>query len=291
MTGRRSESGGSEGGGFWRCGAVCFDLHAPLIMGIVNTTPDSFSDGGSYASADDAVRRGLLFADEGAAIVDVGGESTRPGAAVVSAEEEKKRILPVIERLAARGIVVSADTQKPEVMRAALAAGASVINDIGGMGDEKSRAIAADSDCGVIIMHMRGSPQTMQTMTGYEDVAAQVGGFLRRRARMLVDDGIDKARLCADPGIGFGKTPAQNWRMLRELPAMIGEGLPILIGASRKSLFAEIEPDAKKRDGISAVLATLLYARRAANIFRVHNVAATKAALAVASVLECEDGN
>lgn len=281
----------ANGGVFWRCGAVCFDLRAPLVMGIVNVTPDSFSDGGCFASASDAVRHGLQLAEDGAAIVDVGGESTRPGATPIAAEEEKKRILPVIEQLSARGIVVSADTQKPEVMRASLSAGASVINDVGGMGGEESRAAVADSDCGVIIMHMRGNSQTMQTLTDYDDVAADVGGFLRRRARMLADDGIDQTRLCADPGVGFGKTAAQNWRMLRELPGMIGGGLPILVGASRKSFFGAIEKDAKKRDGISAVLAALLHSRRAAHIFRAHNVAATKAALAVASALENENAN
>lgn len=275
----------------WKCGAVCFDMRAPLVMGVVNTTPDSFSDGGCYADVDNAVRRGLQLAEDGAAIVDVGGESTRPGAAVVAAEEEKKRIIPVIEKLAASGIVVSADTQKPEVMRAALAAGAAIINDIGGMHNEESRAVIADSDCGVIIMHMRGSPQTMQTMTDYADVGAEVGGFLRARARMLVDDGIDKMRLCADPGIGFGKTMAQNWRMLNELPQMIGDDMPVLVGVSRKSLFGAIEENAAKRDGISAVLAALLYARRAANIFRVHDVKATKSALAVVDCLECASGD
>jgi len=274
----------------WKCGAVCFDLCAPLIMGVVNTTPDSFSDGGCFAKVDNAVRRGLQLVAEGAAIVDVGGESTRPGAAVVDAEDEKRRILPVIEKLARRGVVVSADTQKPDVMRAALSAGAAVINDVGGMHSEESRKVIGDSDCGVIIMHMRGNPQTMQTMTDYADIGAEVGGFLRARARLLVDDGIDKARICADPGVGFGKTMAQNWRMLRELPRMIDDDMPILVGASRKSLFGKMEKDTTKRDGISAVLAALLHSRRAANIFRVHNVKATKAALAVVDSLESEDG-
>lgn len=275
----------------WRCGAVCLDLRAPLIMGVVNTTPDSFSDGGCYASAEDAVRRGFQLVDEGAALVDVGGESTRPGAAVVDADEEKRRIIPVIERLAADGVVVSADTRKPEVMRAALSAGASVINDVGGMADDNAREVVAGGDCGIIIMHMRGNPQTMQTMTGYDDVASEVGAFLRRRARVLIGGGIDKMRLCVDPGIGFGKTAGQNWQMLGKLPAMIGAGLPVLVGASRKSLFGKMEKDAAKRDGISSVLAALLYARRAANIFRVHNVAATKAALAVVAALEEGEGN
>ena len=276
----------------WQCGAVAFDLCAPLIMGVVNATPDSFSDGGCYIAAENAVAQGLQLVEDGADIVDVGGESTRPGAAVVGAEEEKKRVLPVIEKLAAHGIVVSADTRKPAVMRAALAAGAVIINDVGGMQDEESRKVVADSNCGVIIMHMRGEPQTMQTMTDYDDVAGEVGGFLRRQAKALTDGGVDAARICIDPGIGFGKTAAQNWQLLRTLPIM-PESFPVLVGASRKSLFGITENNngaAANRDGVSAVLAALLFARRAANIFRVHNVAATKAALAVSNLLEKENG-
>ena len=269
----------------WRCGAAAFDLSAPLIMGVVNVTPDSFSDGGKYLSTGDAVNQGLRLVDEGAHIVDVGGESTRPGATPVGEEEEKKRVLAVIEQLAKRGIAVSADTRNPPVMRAALDAGAKIINDVGGMQDENAREIAAKSDCGVIIMHMRGNPQTMQTMTDYENVAAEVGGFLRRRADALIKRGVDAARICLDPGVGFGKTAEQNWQMLRALPGMIGGGFPLLVGVSRKSLFKSIHKDAKARDGVSAALAALLFARGAANVFRVHDAAATRAALEVAANL------
>ena len=269
----------------WRCGAAAFDLSAPLVMGVVNVTPDSFSDGGKYLSTGDAVNQGLRLVDEGAHIVDVGGESTRPGATPVGEEEEKKRVLAVIEQLAKRGIIVSADTRNPPVMRAALDAGAKIINDVGGMQDENAREIAAKSDCGVIIMHMRGNPQTMQTMTDYENVAAEVGGFLRRRADALIKRGVDAARICLDPGVGFGKSAEQNWQMLRALPEMIGGGFPLLVGVSRKSLFKSIHKDAKARDGVSAALAALLFARGAANVFRVHDAAATRAALEVAANL------
>lgn len=273
----------------WRCGRFVFPLNRPLLMGVVNATPDSFSDGGRFCGADAAVARGLKLCEDGADIIDVGGESTRPGAAETDIETEKKRALPVIEELAKRGAAVSADTRKPEMMRAALDCGASVLNDICGFCAPEALSVAAKSDCGLVAMHMQGAPQTMQTAPQYIDVAAEVGAFLRRRTEALAAAGADAARICVDPGIGFGKTAAHNLELLRRLPELAG-GFPVLVGVSRKSLIAALCRDAPappERDVASATAAALL-AARGANVLRVHNVAATRDALAVyAALMDC----
>lgn len=255
-------------------------------MGIVNATPDSFSDGGAHFGADAAAARGLKLCEDGADIIDVGGESTRPGAAPVSAKEEMRRVLPVVETLAKQGAAVSADTMKPEVMKAALQCGAVILNDVCGFRAPEARAAAANSDCGAVVMHMQGAPQTMQNAPQYKNAPAEVGEFLQQQARLLAEAGVEKERVCLDPGIGFGKTAAHNWELLRALPEIGGE-YPVLAGVSRKSLFAEIcraVGNPAERDCVSAVAAALL-AGRGAHVLRVHNVSAARDALAVAAAL------
>ena len=270
---------------FWRCGGFRFPLSRPLVMGVVNVTPDSFSDGGALADADAAVAHGLRLLDAGADIADVGGESTRPGAAAVPAAEERRRILPVIEKLAARGVPVSADTMQAGVMRAALAGGASAINDVNGFRGRGAVAAVAGSDCGLVVMHMRGVPRTMQEHPQYDDVVAEVRGFLLARARVLERAGVARERICLDPGIGFGKTPAHNLRLLQNLRE-VGDGFPLLAGASRKSLLGVLtgRKNPRERDAAGAALAALLFNRGAWG-FRVHEPAGVRDALAVAAAL------
>ena len=269
----------------WRCGEFVFFLNRPLIMGIVNATPDSFSDGGCFAAAADAIAHGRKMLEDGADILDVGGESTRPNAIPVDAETEKRRILPVIESLAKEGAAISADTMKPAVMRGALESGACILNDVCGFSSADSRAVAADSDCGVVVMHMKGDPQTMQNAPVYEDVCAEVAAFLHNRADELQSAGIAAERICIDPGIGFGKTAAHNLQLMRGL-SRLDEKYPLLLGASRKSwLRAMCGEDMQMRDIAGAAAAAILASRGAA-ILRVHNVAATRVALQIAAALE-----
>lgn len=269
----------------WQCGRFVFDCRQPLIMGIVNTTPDSFSDGGRFANAETALAHGLSLLAAGADIVDVGGESTRPGASLVDAESEKRRILPIIEKLAAQGAAVSADTMKPAVMDAAMQCGAAILNDVSGFSTAASVAVAAAHQCGVVIMHMQGAPQTMQQSPHYADVAGEVGAFLQRRAQYLIDAGVAAARICLDPGIGFGKTVEHNLQLLRCLP-QVGGAYPVLVGVSRKSFLGAIGGGAQPllRDVGSAVAAAIL-SQQGATVLRVHNVAATREALAVVRAL------
>lgn len=270
----------------WVCDRFVFDGIAagcPLQMGILNVTPDSFSDGGEAAGAKSAIEKGLRLRRAGADIIDVGGESTRPGAAPVSADEEKRRVLPVIEALAAEGVAVSVDTMKPAVMRAALRSGAVVLNDVGGFTDPDAAAVAADSDCGVVIMHMKGAPATMQQSPQYDDVVGEVGAFLARQQAALVAAGVGAERICVDPGIGFGKTRAHNFALLSALPAIHSApapARPVVIAISRKSLFAghpSLPPDhpPSARDAISAETASAL-AQQTPAIIRTHITAATQ---------------
>ena len=270
----------------WHCRETVFSLERPLVVGVVNVTPDSFSDGGQYGNADEAVAQGLRLVAEGADLVDIGGESSRPGAAPVPAEEEKRRILPVIRRLSEEGVVVSVDTAKPEVMRAAVDNGAQVINDINGFRHPQAPAVAAASGCGLIVMHMRGQPQNMQDNPEYDDVIATVADFFSERLSALCAAGIDESRLCLDPGVGFGKTREHNLALLANLPALAIRGRPLLIGVSRKSLFTEETRDRPlaDRDVISAAAAALL-AQRGGQLFRVHNARMTVDALAAARLL------
>jgi dihydropteroate synthase len=257
---------------------------APSVMGVLNVTPDSFSDGGVHLDPDraaDAARRMLAG---GAAIVDVGGESTRPGSEGVSADEELRRVVPVLERLA-DAVPVSIDTSKAVVARAALELGAELVNDVTALrGDPELAGVVAGSGAHVCLMHMRGEPRTMQRDPRYDDVAAEVTAFLEERLRFAVAQGIPEERICLDPGIGFGKTPAQNVELVRRLDVLLSLGRPVLVGFSRKSSLGRLLGDPTATSGpLSASLAAAVSAyERGASILRVHDVREHVEALAVA---------
>ncbi len=271
----------------WRCGAFEFALASPLVMGIVNVTPDSFSDGGEHSDADAAVAHGGRLLAEGAHILDVGGESTRPGAEPVALAAELARIGPVVTRLAAAGTCVSIDTRHAEVARAALDAGASIVNDVTGFTDLAMVGLAAARDCGVVVMHMLGEPQTMQSDPRYDDVVTEVRDFLLARARVLEAVGVARDRIAIDPGIGFGKTLEQNLALLRAIPELAATGYPVLVGASRKRFIGELTGVTEPCDRVAgSVAAALIAVERGALVVRVHDVAATAQAFAVAAAVD-----
>ncbi len=268
------------------CRNRVLDLGSPVVMGVLNVTPDSFSDGGRYFNVGQAVEHGLRMAEQGAAIVDVGGESTRPGSAAVSVADEIARVVPVIEGIARQSdVLLSVDTQKPEVMLAAVAAGAHLINDVNGLRAPGALEAAARSGAAVCLMHMQGEPSTMQVDPRYDDVLAEVTGFLAERAAACRDAGIEAARLCIDPGIGFGKRLEHNIALFHGLPALAALGYPVLVGVSRKSLVGMItcRPTGDRLVG-SAVLAALAV-ERGASIVRAHDVTETVDALRMVAAL------
>jgi len=250
-------------------------------MGIVNVTPDSFSDGGEHFVPEAAVAHALRLVEEGADILDIGGESTRPGAAAVPAADELHRILPVIEALRDCGVPLSIDTCKPEVMLAALQSGADMINDIRGFGSESSVKAVTLSDCAVCLMHMQGEPRTMQHHPSYVDVVREVRDYLKAGARRLLDAGVSADRIVLDPGFGFGKTVAHNYTLLRELAAVAEPGYACLVGISRKSMIGAVtgRPAGQRLGG--SIAAALAAVTRGAHIVRVHDVAETVSALKV----------
>ncbi len=257
-----------------------------LIMGVVNVTPDSFSDGGLFLGAQRAIEHGQrLFAD-GADLVDVGGESSRPGADPVSAAEEIRRVVPVIAALAKAGVPVSVDTSKPEVAAAALEAGALVVNDITAFGDPAMAPLVAAAGCGAVLMHMQGKPQTMQEDPTYIDVATEVCDFLTNRAKLAEEAGVDRQHICIDPGIGFGKAQHHNLQLLARLDQLVATGYPVLVGTSRKSFLGQIldEPDPTGRDVATAATVAIAAARGAA-VVRVHNVEMTRQAVLIADAI------
>ncbi len=266
----------------WHCGRFDFDTSTPLIMGIVNVTPDSFSDGGEYFDTEAAVAHGLELAAQGAAIIDVGGESTRPGSDPVDPETEWERIGSVIATLAERELCVSVDTRHAEVAARALEAGASIINDVSGFRDPAMVAVAQRSGCGCVVMHMAGEPKTMQENPTYVDVVAEVRDYLRDRAAALEAAGIDHSRICIDPGPGFGKTPKQTIELMRNLHELVHLGYPVMVAASRKSYVSAAYKldgaDMHERDVASAAEA-LLACELGASVVRTHNVEMTAAAL------------
>jgi dihydropteroate synthase len=255
-------------------------------MGVVNITPDSFSDGGQFFSADAAIAQGRRLADEGAAILDLGAESTRPGAQPVSEDEELARLLPVLEALRGLDIPVSIDTRRERVMREVLAAGATMINDIDALAGPGSLEAVAASDCGVCLMHKQGDPATMQVAPHYNDVVAEVGTFLAARVAAAESAGIARDRIVVDPGFGFGKTAAHNLELLRNLPKLAAAGVPVLAGLSRKSTLGALTGRPAGERMPASVAAALLAAQRGATILRVHDVAATRDALAVWRAVE-----
>ena len=274
-----------------QCGRHLLDLDAPVVMGILNVTPDSFSDGGRFAGLPEALAQAERMAAEGAAIIDVGGESTRPGAAPVDAEEELRRVIPVIERLVSSlKVPVSVDTQKPAVMRAAIAAGASMVNDVLALREPGAIEAVADSDVAVCLMHMQGEPRTMQLAPRYGDVVAEVRGFLRERAARCIAAGIVRSRLVVDPGFGFGKTLAHNLELLRRLGEIAADGIPVLAGLSHKSLIGALTGrDNADRLAGSVALATIA-AQNGARIVRAHDVGPTVDALRIAMAMDAERG-
>ena len=265
----------------WKCSQYSFDAKMPIIMGILNLTPDSFSDGGSYPTPEDAIARGLQMIEEGALIIDVGGESTRPGAAPVTEEEECARVLDVVKALASKGICVSIDTRHASVARAALEAGASIINDVSGFRDPAMVDLAASCDAGLVVMHMGGDdPRTMQNEPVYEDVVAEVRDYIKAQADNLIAHGVARERICLDPGPGFGKTAKQTVELMRNFHEFNRLGFPTMVAVSRKSYIGEayqIE-DPKERDSASAAEA-LMACELGASVIRTHNVALTAQAL------------
>ncbi|MDP1538391.1 MAG: dihydropteroate synthase [Burkholderiales bacterium] len=266
---------------FLQCGKFTFPLKRPLLMGVLNVTPDSFSDGGHYLSTDAALAHARRLIDEGADLLDVGGESTRPGAVPVALEEERRRVLPVIAALAASGVVVSVDTQKPELMHEAVAAGAVMVNDVNGFQAPGALAAIAASGCAICIMHKQGDPQTMQQAPRYADVVAEVRGYLQQRIAAAQQAGIAGNRLVVDPGFGFGKTLTHNLELLRRLDEITALGVPVLAGLSRKSMIGAVTGREVGERTFGSVAAALIAAQHGAAILRVHDVAATRDALAV----------
>lgn len=278
----------------WRTNRRHFDLtRQGVIMGVINVTPDSFSDGGSFADPEEAVRHGLRLAEEGAAILDIGGESTRPGAPAVPGDEELRRILPVIRNLAGRTTAaISIDTSKAAVARAALQAGAEIINDVTALqGDPAMASVAAETGAGVVLMHMRGTPRTMQENTDYADVVREVLACLRERVATARSAGIASECLAVDPGIGFGKSAEQNLRLIAALPAFAAIGRPVLLGVSRKSFLASAAgcPDMPDRDAPTVAL-TGLGRELGARVFRVHDVKANAHALRMTEAILAAGG-
>jgi dihydropteroate synthase len=264
---------------FLRCGRYTLPLSRPLIMGVVNVTPDSFSDGGLCFDTHQAVAHGRRLAEEGADILDIGGESSRPGAEPVPLAQELDRVLPVVEGLRDHGVPLSVDTCKPEVMRAALAAGASMINDINALQAGGALAVASGSDCAVCLMHKQGDPQTMQTNPHYDDVVREVREFLAARVRDCEAAGISSERIVVDPGFGFGKRSAHNLALLRNLGALVELGVPVLVGLSRKSTLGKITNQPVAERTIASVTAALLAVQQGVAMVRVHDVAQTRDAL------------
>lgn len=274
---------------FLNCGKFKLSLARPLLMGVINVTPDSFSDGGLYLSTAAAVAHARQLIAEGADLLDVGGESTRPGAAPVTLEEERCRVLPVLEALADAGVPLSVDTQKPELMRAAVAAGAAMVNDVNGFQAPGALAAVADSNCALCIMHKQGNPQTMQQSPQYADVVVEVRDYLQQRIAAAEQAGIARDRIVVDPGFGFGKTLDHNLDLLRRLDELVALNVPVLAGLSRKSMIGKLTGrDAGDRVA-GSVAAALLAVQRGAAIVRVHDVAATRDALAVWQAVRASD--
>jgi len=264
------------------CGGRPLKLDVPRVMGIVNVTPDSFSDGGAHDTVEAAVAHGLRLAAEGADLLDVGGESTRPGAGEVDVQEELRRVVPVVERLVRETTLpISVDTSKPEVMRAAVAAGAGMINDVQALRREGALDAAAALGVPVVLMHMQGEPRTMQAAPHYDDIAGEVRRFLADRVLACEMAGIERKRIVLDPGYGFGKDTGHNLRLLRQQATLLELGLPLLAGLSRKRSLGDVTGRAVGERVFASVAAAVLAAEYGARILRVHDVAATVDAMKV----------
>jgi dihydropteroate synthase len=269
-----------------RCGPKTLDLATPVVMGVLNVTPDSFSDGGRFLNTEAAIEQGLRLAAEGAALIDVGGESTRPGATAVSVPEELARVLPVVRALSERtSAVISIDTSKPEVMQAAAAAGAGLINDVRALRAPGALAAARASGCAVCLMHMQGEPGTMQQAPRYTDVLAEVREFLEERVRACRAAGLQADQLLIDPGFGFGKTFEHNLTLLRGLTQLARADVPLAVGLSRKALLGKLTGRAAHERVYGSVALAVIAALHGARLIRAHDVAATVDALKVVAAL------
>ena len=266
----------------WQCGRFEFKLERPILMGIVNVTPDSFSDGGRHATADAAIRHARQLIEEGAQILDIGGESTRPGAEPVPIKRELERVMPVVEALRHSDVALSLDTCKPEVMQVALDNDVDIINDVTGFRDPAARDVVANHpNCGVCIMHMQGEPRTMQNNPRYEDVVHDVAAALAQSAHALEACGVAAKRIAIDPGFGFGKTVEHNYTLLRKLGTLADLGYPVLAGLSRKSMIGAVTGKSVDQRVFGSVAAALLAVISGSRIIRVHDVQATRDAIAV----------
>ncbi len=263
------------------CGSYQLSLSKPLVMGIVNVTPDSFSDGGLHASLDAAIAHAQQLVCEGADLIDIGGESTRPGAQAISLQQELDRVIPVIEGLRSIGVPISIDTFKPEVMLAAISAGCSMVNDVNALQDEAAMGVIADSDVAICLMHKQGDPLTMQAKPRYVNVMSEVTAFLEARIVAAEAAGIVYERMLVDPGFGFGKSVTHNFSMLANLSSFAELGIPVLAGISRKSMLGAVTGREVDQRLSASVAAALIAVQRGAAIVRVHDVQATVDALKV----------
>lgn len=272
----------------WVCGNRVLDLSKPLIMGIVNVTPDSFSDGGQHNSTASAIGHAMKLIAEGADILDIGGESARPGAQDVSVDEELNRVIPVVEKLAQTGAIISVDTSKPEVMLQAVAAGAHIINDIRALQLPGALEAAASTNAGICLMHMQGAPRTMQQAPHYENLLSEVEAFLLERAQACEAAGIARDRLCLDYGFGFGKTVEQNFSLLANTGYFCRLPYPVLVGVSRKSSLGAVTGRGVNERMVASVAAALYAVQEGAHILRVHDVAATRDAVTIWLATKCQ---
>lgn len=271
----------------WRCGRFDLELDRAVVMGVLNVTPDSFSDGGQHGAVDGAIRHALTLIEQGAGIIDIGGESTRPGAQPVSIAQELARVLPVVEALRDSNIPISVDTCKPEVMRAVLEAGADIINDISGFRHLAAREVVASHPrCGICVMHMQGEPRTMQQSPYYDDVTEEVVRSLLESAHGLEALGMESARIALDPGFGFGKSVTHNYDLMRGLGRLADLGYPVLIGVSRKSMIGAVTARPVDQRLAGSLAATLAAIARGARIVRVHDVQQTVDAIRVWEAIE-----
>lgn len=272
----------------WHCGRFALSLDRVRIMGVLNVTPDSFSDGGRFVQLDAALLHARQMIDDGADIIDIGGESTRPGAKPIDVDIEMGRVLPVLRALRGARVPVSVDTSQPALMRAALEEGASIINDVRGLRASQAFEVVRDADCGVVLMHMQGEPATMQHQPVYHDVVADVGSWLARRRDELVAFGVARERIAVDPGFGFGKSHKQNRQLLGRLGELRGIGQPLLVGVSRKSTLGEITGRPTEQRLSASLAAALIAIEAGARIVRVHDVAATRDAIGVWEAVQAE---
>lgn len=271
----------------FHCGQFTLHFNRPHIMGIVNVTPDSFSDGGRFLAKDHAIHHALQLVNDGADILDIGGESTRPGATPVSLDEELSRVIPVIEALVSQvNVPISIDTYKPQVMTAAINAGASLINDVRGMQEPGALEVLSNSNAGVCVMHMQGTPQTMQLAPHYDDVVEEVAAFLTSRLHALKAAGVNASRVLLDPGFGFGKRREDNVQLLKHLLRLTDIGAPLLVGLSRKSILGAIAGNDLSQKAHAGIAASVVAVLNGARVVRVHDVKATRDAFAVVNAIQ-----